>query len=57
MYSIRISSKKTYNRGLFIADFKAMPHGCGTWPAYWSVGPGWPGGGTQHGLKIFISSE
>ncbi|KAF8817403.1 glycoside hydrolase family 16 protein [Phlegmacium glaucopus] len=43
--SIRISSKKTYNRGLFIADFKAMPHGCGTWPAYWSVGPDWPGGG------------
>jgi len=40
--SIRISSKKTYAGGLFIADFQSMPHGCGTWPAYWSVGPNWP---------------
>ncbi|THH17556.1 hypothetical protein EW146_g3274 [Bondarzewia mesenterica] len=45
--SIRISSKKTYNGGLFIADFWAMPTGCGTWPAWWSVrsGSGWPAGG------------
>ncbi|KAJ7576993.1 glycoside hydrolase family 16 protein [Mycena floridula] len=43
--SVRISSKKTYNGGLFIADFFAMPHGCSTWPAYWSVGPNWPKGG------------
>ncbi|RDB23664.1 putative glycosidase C21B10.07 [Hypsizygus marmoreus] len=43
--SIRISSKKKYSRGLFIADFFAMPHGCSVWPAYWSVGPGWPDGG------------
>jgi len=43
--SVRISSKKTYNGGLFIADFAAMPVGCGIWPAYWSVGPNWPSGG------------
>ncbi|KAG6918971.1 hypothetical protein DXG01_010210 [Tephrocybe rancida] len=43
--SIRISSKKKYNGGLFVADFFAMPHGCSVWPAYWSVGPGWPNGG------------
>jgi hypothetical protein len=29
--SVRISSKKTYNGGLFVADFEAMPTGCGTW--------------------------
>ncbi|PSR74325.1 hypothetical protein PHLCEN_2v9942 [Hermanssonia centrifuga] len=43
--SIRITTKKTYNGGLFVADFFAMPHGCGVWPAYWSVGPNWPEAG------------
>jgi hypothetical protein len=43
--SVRISSKKTYNGGLFIADFEAMPVGCSVWPAWWSVGPDWPSGG------------
>ncbi|KAF5350269.1 hypothetical protein D9758_007777 [Tetrapyrgos nigripes] len=43
--SVRISSKKKYNGGLFIADFFTMPHGCSLWPAYWSVGPNWPSGG------------
>ncbi|KAF8075109.1 concanavalin A-like lectin/glucanase domain-containing protein [Lyophyllum atratum] len=43
--SVRINSKKTYNGGLFIADFAAMPVGCSVWPAWWSVGPNWPSGG------------
>ncbi|ORX60603.1 hypothetical protein DM01DRAFT_1300445 [Hesseltinella vesiculosa] len=43
--SIRIASKKTYNSGLFILDLTHMPTGCGTWPAYWLVGPKWPNGG------------
>ncbi|KAF8637634.1 hypothetical protein AX17_002703 [Amanita inopinata Kibby_2008] len=43
--SVRIQSKKTYNGGLFVADFRAMPHGCGVWPAYWSLGPNWPNAG------------
>lgn len=43
--SVRISTKKTYSGGLFIADFKAMPVGCSVWPAYWSVGPNWPSAG------------
>jgi hypothetical protein len=43
--SVRISSKKSYNSGLFIADFGAMPVGCGVWPAWWSVGPNWPEAG------------
>jgi len=43
--SVRITSKKQYNSGLFIADFWKMPHGPGVWPAYWTVGPNWPNGG------------
>jgi len=43
--SVRISTKKTYNGGLFVADFAAMPSGCSLWPAWWSVGPNWPAGG------------
>jgi len=42
--SVRISSKKTYNKGLFIADIAHMPGGiCGVWPAFWMLGSGtWP---------------
>ena len=45
--SIRITTKKSWERGLFIADIYAMPHGCGVWPAYWSLGNGkdWPNAG------------
>ncbi|KAJ6597246.1 glycoside hydrolase family 16 protein [Mycena vulgaris] len=43
--SVRISSKKKYQSGLFIADFAAMPAACGAWPAWWTVGPNWPNGG------------
>jgi hypothetical protein len=32
--SVRVSSKKTYNHGLFVLDLAHMPGGiCGTWPA------------------------
>lgn len=44
--SVRITSKKSYNHGLFIGDFQHMPGGvCGTWPAFWMLGPNWPVGG------------
>ncbi|CAL1714217.1 unnamed protein product [Somion occarium] len=44
--SLHINSKKKYDAGnLFIADFWSMPHGCGTWPAYWTVGDQWPQNG------------
>lgn len=44
--SVRIVSKDKFTSGLFIADFAAMPEPvCGTWPAYWFVGPDWPNGG------------
>jgi len=43
--SVRLSSKATWGSGLFILDATHMPTGCGTWPAWWLVGPGWPNGG------------
>jgi len=43
--SVRICTQKTYNRGLFVLDLNHMPYGCGTWPAWWMVGPNWPNGG------------
>ncbi|KIW98599.1 uncharacterized protein Z519_00260 [Cladophialophora bantiana CBS 173.52] len=44
--SIRLSTKKTYNHGLVILDLEHMPAGaCGTWPAFWMLGPDWPNNG------------
>ncbi|KAK5002789.1 hypothetical protein LTR28_010981 [Elasticomyces elasticus] len=43
--SVRIVSDNTYTHGLFLLDLTHMPHGCGTWPAYWLVGPNWPSNG------------
>lgn len=44
--SVRITSKKAYNKGLFLADIAHMPGGiCGVWPAFWLVGPNWPANG------------
>jgi hypothetical protein len=45
--SIRISSKRAFDESVVIIDLEHMPHGCGTWPAFWSLsqkGP-WPRGG------------
>lgn len=44
--SVRISTKKTYTGGLFVMDVNAMPTGCATWPAFWTVtNQQWPLGG------------
>jgi hypothetical protein len=44
--SVRLESVNTYNSGLFIADFSHFPAAaCGAWPAFWMVGPNWPGDG------------
>ncbi|KAH7399297.1 concanavalin A-like lectin/glucanase domain-containing protein [Pyrenochaeta sp. MPI-SDFR-AT-0127] len=43
--SIRLESKKLYDNGLFILDVQHMPFGCGTWPAFWTVGGDWPNNG------------
>jgi len=45
--SIRISSKRAFDESVIILDLAHMPHGCGTWPAFWTLsqqGP-WPAGG------------
>ncbi|KAF2088080.1 glycoside hydrolase family 16 protein, partial [Saccharata proteae CBS 121410] len=44
--SVRITSNKSYNEGLVILDLEHFPGGiCGTWPAFWMVGPNWPSAG------------
>ncbi|KAK3113280.1 hypothetical protein LTR53_009564, partial [Teratosphaeriaceae sp. CCFEE 6253] len=43
--SVRLISDNTYTNGLFILDLLHMPWGCGTWPAYWLLGPDWPSNG------------
>ncbi|KAF2141508.1 glycoside hydrolase family 16 protein [Aplosporella prunicola CBS 121167] len=44
--SVRIQSKAAFKHGLFILDLAHMPGSiCGTWPAYWLVGPNWPNNG------------
>ncbi|EOO02045.1 putative glycoside hydrolase family 16 protein [Phaeoacremonium minimum UCRPA7] len=43
--SVRVTSKKAYTKGLFIADIAHMPVGCGVWPAMWMFGPNWPSSG------------
>jgi len=40
--SVRLQSNLAWNSGLFIMDLAHMPYGCGTWPAWWLVGPNWP---------------
>lgn len=44
--SVRVASTATYNHGLIILDLEHMPGGiCGTWPAFWLLGPNWPDSG------------
>jgi hypothetical protein len=44
--SVRMESKPSFNTGLLIADIAHMPtNECGTWPAFWMLGPDWPNGG------------
>ncbi|KAF1977008.1 hypothetical protein BU23DRAFT_388631, partial [Bimuria novae-zelandiae CBS 107.79] len=50
--SVRLESKKTWNKGLLVADIRHMPDStCGSWPAYWLLGQqtvgtdDWPLGG------------
>ncbi|KAI1344770.1 concanavalin A-like lectin/glucanase domain-containing protein [Xylariaceae sp. FL0016] len=44
--AVRLESQSTWNEGLFIADFTHLPKPtCGTWPAFWFLGPDWPNNG------------
>ncbi|KAF2270639.1 tat pathway signal sequence, partial [Lojkania enalia] len=41
--SVRLESRLTFTEGLFVLDLSHLPVGCGTWPAFWTVGLGdWP---------------
>jgi hypothetical protein len=45
-YSVRLTSKKQYNSGLFVFDIVHSPYGCSTWPALWLSDPNhWPENG------------
>ncbi|TEA16473.1 Endo-1,3(4)-beta-glucanase [Colletotrichum sidae] len=44
--SVRVTSNKAYDAGLFVADIAHMPtSSCGVWPAFWMFGPNWPNSG------------
>jgi hypothetical protein len=44
--SVRVTSSRSFQHGLIIADIAHMPGGvCGTWPAFWMVGSNWPSNG------------
>lgn len=44
--SVRMTSNKSYNHGLFVADIAHMPKNvCGVWSAFWLLGPDWPKSG------------
>ena len=43
--SVRVSSAKSYQHALVVADIVHMPSVCGTWPAFWMVGDDWPKNG------------
>lgn len=44
--SARVTSKNTYNDGLFVFDVLHSPYGCSTWPALWLSDPSnWPTNG------------
>ncbi|KAL3459292.1 concanavalin A-like lectin/glucanase domain-containing protein [Aspergillus heterothallicus] len=41
--SVRIESNEYFDQGLYLVDIQHMPGSiCGTWPAFWTVGPNWP---------------
>ncbi|RPA82999.1 hypothetical protein BJ508DRAFT_324879 [Ascobolus immersus RN42] len=56
--SVRIESKKIYNKALVIADFKHMPNSqCGVWPAFWLFGDPWPDMGEIDVIEGFFNAD
>jgi hypothetical protein len=43
--SVRLTEKRSWDKGLVVLNITHMPAGCGTWPAFWMVGPSWPNSG------------
>ena len=45
-FSVRLTSKKQFDTGLFVFDVIHSPVGCATWPALWTADPAnWPSNG------------
>lgn len=56
--STRIQSKTAYTHGLIIADFAHIPgNSCGSWPAFWMVGPNWPNQGELDIVSILLPAN
>ncbi|KAL3477302.1 concanavalin A-like lectin/glucanase domain-containing protein [Aspergillus californicus] len=59
--SVRIESNEYYDQGLYVFDIQHMPGSiCGTWPAFWTVGPDWPNDGEidfMEGVNMHESNE
>lgn len=56
--STRVQSRKTFTKGLFVADLAHMPAStCGLWPAFWMFGPNWPMGGEIDIIEGVHNSE
>ncbi|RAL13122.1 glycoside hydrolase family 16 protein [Aspergillus homomorphus CBS 101889] len=52
--SVRVTSRETYENGLFIFDIVHTPYGCATWPALWLTDPNnWP----EHGEIDVLESN
>lgn len=64
--SVRLHSRSTYSRGLFVAMIDHMPEGCATWPALWMYGEDehhpWPAWGEldivemTHGMSRVLTT-
>lgn len=51
--SVRVSSKKSYQHALVVADILHMPAStCGSWPAFWMVGDSWPNDGKSERSEL-----
>lgn len=60
-FSVRVTSKKSYDTGLFIFDVIHTPIGCATWPALWlSDVDNWPTNGeidVMEAVNVVADSE
>ena len=55
--SNRIRSYNGFLDSVLVLDLQHMPHGCGTWPAFWTMTTdmaAWPAGGEIDILEVNI---
>ena len=57
----KLMAGRSWNGGLVLMDASHMPHGCGTWPAWWQLGQAsWPAGGEidiLEGINEFTENQ